>query len=109
MNACNKFGESLIHLACRRSSYEIVDFLVQHNPAGLLVDDYGRTPLHDACWSPEPRFDVVALIMDRYLSLIRHRDKRGNTPLHYVRREHWHLWCAFLQSQKEIYWAPISK
>lgn len=104
MSACNRFGESIVHLACRRSSTAIVEFLIQHGGDVTEVDDYGRSALHDACWRAEPRFDIVALIMDVNPELIRCCDRRGATPLQYVRKEHWVYWCAFLFFQKDKYW-----
>jgi hypothetical protein len=107
MSACNRYSESIVHMACRRSTYATVKYILDNIHTLALVDDYGRTPLHDACWRSEPCFAIVALIMDSNLDLVRCKDRRGSTPLHYVRREHWQLWCAFLDHQKEIYWAPI--
>lgn len=106
MTACNRYSESIVHMACRRSENEIVQFLLQHGADFSIVDDCGRTALHDACWRPEPRFDIVVLIMDAHLDLVRHVDARGAIPLKYVREEHWLQWCAFLFNQIEKYWAP---
>jgi len=51
MQACNKFGESLVHMACRRGFSDVVSFLLHEAKVSLRVkDDYGRTPFHDACW-----------------------------------------------------------
>lgn len=109
MSACNRYSESVVHMACRRSSFATVQFILKNIHTLALVDDYGRTPLHDACWRSEPCFEIVALLMDSNLDLVRCKDRRGSTPFHYVRREHWQLWCAFLDHQKEIYWAPIKE
>ncbi len=106
LSACNKFSESIVHMACRRSIYEVVDFMLKHGADVNIVDDYGRTPLHDACWRPEPCFEVVTLILDENLDLIRCIDVRGSIPLHYVREEHWIQWCAYLFNQIEKYWTP---
>lgn len=93
-------------MACRRSSVDIVQYLISHHADIDIVDDYGRTPLHDACWRPEPRFDIVTLLLDNNLDLLRYCDVRGFVPLHYVREEHWLQWCAYLFNQIEKYWAP---
>lgn len=108
MTACNKFSESIIHMACRRSHYNIVQFLLLHGGDFSVVDDYGRTPLHDACWRTEPAFDIVTLILDSDGNTERllYTDARGSIPLQYVRTEHWTQWCAYLFHQKEKYW-PI--
>lgn len=93
-------------MACRRASAEVVQFLIAHDAEIDIVDDYGRTPLHDACWRPEPRFDIVTLLLDANLDLLRYQDARGFVPLQYVREDHWLHWCAYLFNQIEKYWAP---
>jgi ankyrin repeat protein len=51
MQCCNKFGESVLHMACRRGFSDVVSFLLDEAKVSLRVkDDYGRTPFHDACW-----------------------------------------------------------
>jgi Ankyrin repeats (3 copies) len=58
MNACNRFGESILHMAARMGALEMVEFMVAASISatgsevgGLCIsDDYGRLPLHDACW-----------------------------------------------------------
>jgi Ankyrin repeats (3 copies) len=54
MNACNRFGESILHMAARMGALEMVEFMVAATGSevgGLCIsDDYGRLPLHDACW-----------------------------------------------------------
>lgn len=121
MDACNRFGESVMHVACRRSCAPMVSpcltlrccereaqrtcfpyaaaaspfifpfspssavswFLCLHfslifclclfhfqvnffiDECGMKVntsDDFGRTPLHDACWTAEPNFEVVSKV-----------------------------------------------
>ncbi len=108
MSACNRYSESVLHMACRRSSYETIRFMLDKVDTLLLVDDFGRTPLHDACWRPEPHFAIVALLLDVNFDLLRCKDKRGSTPLDYVRKDHWPYWCAFLDCQKDKYWARRS-
>lgn len=94
---CNRFGESLLHLACRRSSLDVIRFLVVDCSVSLRVrDDYGRTPLHDVCWRKEPNFDIIDIILDQEPDLLLIADKRGHVPLDYARREHWGLWIHYL-------------
>ena len=97
LNICNRFGESLLHLACRKQLVQVVDFLLNEaNVPAQVCDDYGRTPMHDACWTPEPNFAVVDLILERCPDLLLVKDKRGHTPLFYARREHWGNWLRHL-------------
>eukprot|EP01041_Mallomonas_annulata_P008647 gene8647-17839_t len=107
MMACNKFGESVLHLACRRATPEVVKYILANGGNLRLVDDYGRNPLHDACWRGEPDFDIVSQILSKDLDLLRMQDVRGAAPLHYVRQEHWMYWCAYLYHQREKYW-PVN-
>lgn len=109
MSACNKFGESIVHMACRRSSFEVVDFILKNGGSSWSVDDFGRTPLHDAFWRSEPRFDIVTLLLNICPKLILVQDVRGSQALHYVRDEHWLHWCAYFFHQRDRYWSPIEK
>jgi hypothetical protein len=106
MSACNRFSESIIHMACRRATYPIVEYILLHGGDCTMVDDYGRTPLHDACWRANPGFDIVTLLLDKNTDLLLTMDVRGATPLKYVHEEHWLQWCAYLFHQKDKYWAP---
>lgn len=97
LNICNRFGESLLHLACRKQLFTVVDFLLNEADVPAEVcDDFGRTPLHDSCWTTEPNFDVVDLILEKCPDLLLVKDKRGHTPLFYARREHWGKWLRHL-------------
>lgn len=104
LRACNRFGESIVHMACRRSEIDVVKYIMDNTEDPWVIDDFGRTPLHDACWRPEPRFDIVTLILDKNLDLLRFVDIRGSNPLNYVRKEHWLEWCAYLFHMKDKYW-----
>lgn len=103
MNACNTFGESLLHMACRRSDVNIVRLLVLEFKVRVHVkDDYGRTPLHDACWTTTPNFEIMEILLaasDPRLLLA--EDVRGHTPFEYARREHWDAWIQFLEANRE--------
>ena len=104
LTACNRYGESIVHMACRRSDFNIVEYVLDNIEEQCLIDDYGRTPLHDACWRSEPRFDIVTLLLDKNINLLRFQDVRGSNPLNYVREEHWLQWCAYFFHQKDKYW-----
>jgi len=98
----NRFGETLIHLACRRSHRDVVSFLVNEVGVSLRVrDDMGRTPWHDACWRTEPDLDLLDLLLDQAPELLMLSDKRGHTPLDYARRQHWAVLVPFLLERKD--------
>ena len=103
MQCCNSFGESLIHMACRRGYTEVIRFLISRAKVSIRVrDDFGRTPLHDACWTPEPNFELMDLLIAKDSDLLLISDKRGHTPLQYVRKEHWGKWKEFLKSRRKL-------
>jgi ankyrin repeat protein len=102
-SVCNRFGESLIHMACRRGSTELVDFLVHDAKVSLLVrDDYGRTSLHDAFWTCKPNFELVALLLTEIPEFLCIRDVRGHTPLDYIRKGDSQAWRDFLLNRKDL-------
>ena len=105
-NACSAFGESIVHMVCRRGDYKLLKILADAGCSFQVADDFGRTPLHEACWQVEPAFDCVELILntdERLLSIV---DCRGKSPLSYIKREHWKQWIEFLKSKADRYWAP---
>ena len=64
-------------------------------------DDYGRTPLHDACWNPEPQLEICTLLLQRDPSLFLVADARGFTPFQYARKSDWNVWRQFLFDHRE--------
>lgn len=100
LKCSNRFGESLLHLACRRQLVAVVDFLINEAEVDPKVrDDYGRTPLHDACWTSSPNFKLVDMIVSRCPDLLYIKDKRGHTPLFYARQSHWESWIQHLETR----------
>lgn len=103
-NACNAFGESILHIASRRGNIELVQFLLEE--VGIDPrhhrDDYHRTALHDACWtaSSDPAFDVIDALMDVAPEHLLLKDKRGFTPLDYIRPKDHGKWLRFLWERK---------
>jgi hypothetical protein len=103
MDACNRFGDSLIHIACRRGMTSIVKFLVEEAKCSLYVrDDFLRTPLHDACWTPEPNFEIVETLLRVAPDLVLLRDSRGATPFDYIRVSHKPQWVEFLATHEDL-------
>jgi ankyrin repeat protein len=100
LQACNAFGESIVHLSVRRGTPEMLNFLVQDVGISVRVCcDYGRTPLHDAAWgiATNPHaYDMMEVLLQECPMQLFIVDKRGYTPLNYVPRDRWTECCAFL-------------
>jgi Ankyrin repeats (3 copies) len=103
-DACNRNGESLLHLACRRGDLQTVLFLIRE--AGVSVearDDLGRTVLHDICWRPRPDTQLMdLLLLTAHPSLLLAEDRRGHTPFDYARLSDWNLWNTYLSERREL-------
>jgi hypothetical protein len=97
----NKFGESIVHTACRKGSLAVLQFLLQEADVSCrVICDYGRTPLHDACWTSEkPNFELMDLLLTACPDLLHVQDARGFLPLAYVRQAHWDDWCRYLKTK----------
>ena len=108
-NACNQFGESIVHAACRRDDFAMLNALIIESQSSVQVsDDFGRTPLHDACWTSSPNFDSIRLLLDQDPWLLCIKDCRGSTPLGYVRKAHWDQWIGFLGAVADRYWPTLT-
>ena len=110
LDCFNRFGEGLLNLCCRRGFTQSVTFLLS-DPVRLSVrvrDDYGRTPLHDACWNPEPQLEICEYVIEQDPSLFFVTDKRGYTPFQYARNTDWPLWRQFLLDRRHLL-APLSQ
>lgn len=103
-NPCNKFGESILHMVCRRGEYALLKLLIDNGSTIQVSDDFGRTPLHDACWTAKPCFQSIEMLLERDLRLLHIVDCRGSPPLEYVKKESWGSWIDFFEQKKEIYW-----
>jgi len=91
-----------MHMACRRGYIDVVRFLVLEANVSLFVrDDYGRTPMHDACWSTTPNYELMEFLIEMAPDLLLMSDVRGHTPFSYVRKEHWKSWLPFLKQRQD--------
>jgi ankyrin repeat protein len=106
-NPCNSFGESILHMLCRRGDHKLLQIFLDYGCSVQICDDFGRTPLHDACWTTTPCYKCVELLLNKDRWLLQIVDCRGATPLSYVRKEHWNDWKEFLDRQKDVWWPQI--
>ncbi|CAN0182658.1 unnamed protein product [Ectocarpus sp. 12 AP-2014] len=172
MDACNKFGESVVHVACRRGNLPLLLFLVANGGSLTACDDLGRFPLHEVCWAAQPRFDIVRVFLEQEreannrrrqsssssssssdattvsgvstttsggestrsgsdsmaddddddgnnnnnnnndnivgdLNMLLVTDKRGCSPLRYVKEESWPAWREFLDEVVDEFWPSL--
>lgn len=107
LKCSNAFGESILHLACRKNLVQVVRFLVE--TAGVPVrvsDDYGRSPLHDAVWVKQPNFELMDIVIGKCPDLLYIKDRRGHTPLGFARRDQWKAWNDYLKSKDADFLTP---
>ena len=111
LNASNQFGESLLHMACRRGNVSILSFMLREaNVRVTQRDDFGRNILHDACWTSTPNLDIMDELLEFVNPLLMlSEDVRGSTPFDYCRRDHWAEWIKYLSERKEKIQARIEQ
>lgn len=103
LQCSNSFGESIVHIVARRGYREMLDFLVQQAGVSMrVICDYGRTILHDACWSVEPNFEMIKFIIKECPDFLFLVDNRNLTPLMYVPKQVWGLWSTFLKENADF-------
>mmetsp|Transcript_15544 Transcript_15544/g.29313 ORF Transcript_15544/g.29313 Transcript_15544/m.29313 type:complete len:207 (-) Transcript_15544:86-706(-) len=103
-NPCNNFGESILHMICRRGDHKLLKIFLDYGSSIQICDDFGRTPLHDACWTSNPCFKTVEILLNKDRWLLHIVDCRGSTPLNYVKKDNWQKWKQFLDRQKDVWW-----
>jgi hypothetical protein len=103
LQSCNAYGESIVHIVCRRGTLTSLEFLTQHANVSVRVrDDVGRTPFHDAAWTDKPNFQLIEKLLTIAPDFLLTRDKRGHSALNYVPRARWSEWCRFLQEHPDL-------
>jgi hypothetical protein len=103
-NAANAQNESIVHLACRLGHAGILRVLIEFGCKVLVSDDNGRTPMHEACWSPTPSFEIVEILLQKDRQILLVADTRGDLPLTYVKDENWSAFTSLIVQEKDIFW-----
>ena len=103
-NPANAHGETLLHLTAKHSLADMMQLLINYGASVQCVDDLGRSPLHEACWSDRPSLCVVDVLLRQDPRLLYLTDSRGATPLSYVPRSEWSTWVSYLERQANEYW-----
>jgi hypothetical protein len=103
-NPSNQYGESMAHLACRLRSTKGLDLMLECGCDIRVVDDKGRSPLHDACWTHRPCFELIKIILEVDWKLLLVADVRGCQPLSYAPQQCWSDWLEFLANNRDTFW-----
>ena len=101
MNACNRYGETLVHAACRAGSQRSLAYLLAHGGTLRCCDDAGRVPLHESCRAGQPCLAIALRILLEDSRQAHALDARGSAPLEYAPPEAWKAWYAFLHEHKQ--------
>ena len=56
-------GDTLLHKAARKNNPSIVEFLLSHDPNLNIINNEGKTPLHEACQSRYLASDIIDLLI----------------------------------------------
>jgi ankyrin repeat protein len=106
LNACNKYGESLLHKVCNSGQDKLLQVFLDCGADIQVSDGAGRTPMHDACHRAKPSFKTFELLLKADPYLIHMMDSDGTLPLAYVPKKQYGAWNAFLASILDTYWNP---
>jgi hypothetical protein len=103
-DACNTYGESLVHLVCKAGNKKSLQVFLAHGASVQFANDYGRTPLHEVCLATKPCFINFEQVLKQDPHLIFLTDVLGATPFSYIRREHYDPWIRDLEGILDVYW-----
>jgi hypothetical protein len=104
LNACNKYGESLVHKVCKSGQDKLLKVFLDCGADIQVCDGAGRTPMHDACHGSKPSFKTFELLLKADPYLIHMMDGAGVLPLEYVKKAQYGAWNAFLASILDTHW-----
>jgi hypothetical protein len=102
--ACNKYGESLVHRVCKAGNKKLLQVFLDHGASVQFANDYGRTPLHEVCSATKPCFENFERVLKQDPHLLFLTDVMGATPLSYIRMEHYDPWIRCLEEILDVYW-----
>jgi hypothetical protein len=105
-NACNKYGESLLHRVCKFGQDKLLKIFLECGADIQITDGSGRTPMHEVCRRPRPSFKTFELLLQQDARLLHMQDAAGATPLSFVRKEQYGAWNEFLESILDTYFKP---
>lgn len=83
INVQGKYGDTLLHHACKNNYPEIMKYLISNNADIDAMNNSGETPLHIACTLG--KLDIIQLLVENKAN-INAQNNRDETPLHYACR-----------------------
>jgi ankyrin repeat protein len=102
----NRNGESLLHLACRRGNYDVVEFLVYEAGVNVdVVDNMGRSVLHDVLWRPHYQQAMELMVLLLCIippELLVSEDIRGHSCFDYCRKVDYDAWIDFIKKYSTL-------
>lgn len=103
LQSCNSVGEGPTHLTCRLGLLDVTKFLIKEVGVSVrVVDDAGRTPLHEACAHCKVCLDLAEILITVAPDLLLMCDEKGYTPLQYIQEDDWSIWTEFLMLKLNI-------
>lgn len=103
--ASNRFGVTALHKVCSRSTStrslaDMVRSLIAHGANVRSFDDLGRSPMFDACWSVDPDFAVVDILLAQYPQAFFDCDTRKHCPLDFIPQTAHIVWISYLTANR---------
>merc|ERR1740130_1360750 len=93
---CNKFGESLMHLACRRGRTDMVQFLIEE----LNATDNDTTTTNE---DNNNGTSLAATTRAKARQVLSIRDDYNKTPFDYVQQRDYAAWLRFIWERKALF------
>lgn len=110
VNYHNKFGETLIHHACRMQAVKCINELLERKVIVGVSSISGRNPLHNAIWFKEEiSLSILRLLCGICPVLLVCEDWLGHTPLDNVSPLQWPVLCDFLNLSIDHYIKELQK
>ena len=103
-DCCNRFGESLLHMACRRGFKEMVQYFLTDAKLDVRIrDDVGERPCMTHAGMLRAQPEILKWLIEKDPSLLLISDKRGSTPFQYARPQDWPIWRQFLLDNRTCF------
>lgn len=110
VNYHNKFGETLLHHACRMQAVKCINELMERKVIVNVSSVSGRNALHQAVWFKEEiSLGILRLLCGTCPILLVCEDWLGHTPLDNVSPLQWPVVCDFLNLSIDHYMEELEK